>query len=169
MATLQERIKERRADSGFTLLEVAEMLGVKEATMQRYESGEIKNIKHDTIVELAKIFNCTPQYLMGWSDMIVEPDSITKINPFLQPKMYKKDSDIFLNIIIDNYNMLNDTGKEKLIAYSKDLVSSGNYSDTITVVEAARTLDNRQSIRTRQISAKELEIFDIAPQSDEDL
>ena len=45
MATLQERIKERRLASGFTLLEVAEMLGVKEATMQRYESGEIKNMK----------------------------------------------------------------------------------------------------------------------------
>ncbi len=39
---LNERIKEMRTLKNMTLLEVAEILGVKEATMQRYESGEIK-------------------------------------------------------------------------------------------------------------------------------
>ena len=42
MTTLNIRIKERRQELGMTLLEVATQLGVKEATMQRYESGEIK-------------------------------------------------------------------------------------------------------------------------------
>lgn len=70
MATLQERIKERRTNLGLTLLEIAEQLNVKEATVQRYESGEIKNIKHETIVELAKILKCSPQYLMGWTEQI---------------------------------------------------------------------------------------------------
>ena len=65
---LNERIKEMRTLKNMTLLEVAEILGVKEATMQRYESGEIKNIKHDTVVMMADIFGCTPCYLMGWSD-----------------------------------------------------------------------------------------------------
>jgi len=67
---INERIKEMRNARNFTLLEVAEKLGVKEATMQRYESGEIKNIKHETIVKLADIFNCSPVYLMGWSNRI---------------------------------------------------------------------------------------------------
>ena len=56
MTKLQERIKERRIALNLTLLDVANLIGVKEATAQRYESGEIKNIKHETIVELAKIF-----------------------------------------------------------------------------------------------------------------
>lgn len=68
MSVLQGRIKERRLTLGMTLLEVANQLGVKEATMQRYESGEIKNIKHESIVKLAKIFNCSPAYLMGWEE-----------------------------------------------------------------------------------------------------
>lgn len=68
VATLNERIKERRLASGLTLSEVAELIGVKEATVQRYESGKIKNIKHTTVVKLSEIFRCTPQYLMGWSD-----------------------------------------------------------------------------------------------------
>lgn len=69
MATLQERIKERRTEKGFTLLDLADAIGVKEATMQRYESGEIKNVKHETVVKLAEILNCSPQYLMGWVDI----------------------------------------------------------------------------------------------------
>lgn len=78
MTKLQERMKERRTTLNMTLLEVADKVGVKEATVQRYESGEIKNIKHETIVQLANLFKCSPQYLMGWSDKITEdiPDSI---------------------------------------------------------------------------------------------
>ena len=66
MAIINERIKERRIANSMTLLELAEILGVKEATMQRYESGAIKNIKHETVVALAKALGCTPGYLMGW-------------------------------------------------------------------------------------------------------
>ena len=72
MTKLQERMKERRIALNMTLLEVADKIGVKEATVQRYESGEIKNVKHETIVALAKLFQCSPQYLMGWSDQLNE-------------------------------------------------------------------------------------------------
>lgn len=65
---LHERIKKCRQGCGMTLLEVANALGVREATAQRYESGEIKNLKHETVLEMAKIFNCTPAYLMGWEE-----------------------------------------------------------------------------------------------------
>ena len=69
MSKLSERIKERRTAYDYTLFEVAEKLGVKESTMQRYESGQIKNIPYESIVTLADIFNCSPSYLMGWTDM----------------------------------------------------------------------------------------------------
>lgn len=66
MGIINDRIKEMRNRRGYTLAYVANLLGIKEATMQRYESGEIKNIKHETITMLADIFGCTPSYLMGW-------------------------------------------------------------------------------------------------------
>lgn len=69
MSILNERIKTRRLALDLTLSEVADYLGVKEATAQRYESGEIKNIKHETIVSLAELFKCTPAYLMGWEEL----------------------------------------------------------------------------------------------------
>ena len=65
---LHERIKKLRLESNLTLLDVAKMLGVSEATVQRYESGEIKNLKQTTVLEMAKIFNCSPSNLMGWEN-----------------------------------------------------------------------------------------------------
>ena len=78
MPNIHERIKERRLSQGYTLAQLGDMLGVKEATVQRYESGEIKNIKHETISQLAFILKCTPEYLMGWSDTAVQttPDAV---------------------------------------------------------------------------------------------
>lgn len=78
MAILNERIKERRTACNFTLLEIADKLGVKEATVQRYESGQIKNIRHETILELSNIFGCSPAYLMGWIDTPFESQTASK-------------------------------------------------------------------------------------------
>lgn len=89
MTKLQERIKERRSALGLTLLEIALRLGVKEATVQRYESGEIKNIKHETVAQLARILRCSPQYLMGWSDKLSDDEPslspLPSTNVFMRP------------------------------------------------------------------------------------
>ena len=66
LEVLRQRIKRMRTRKDLTLKEVANYLGIKEATAQRYESGEIKNIPYDNIVLMAKLFDCSPQYLMGW-------------------------------------------------------------------------------------------------------
>lgn len=76
MSILQKRIKEQRLKQNKTLLEVAEYVGVKEATLQRYESGEIKNIPHDKITAIAECLNCSPSYLMGWSDNVKDKSTI---------------------------------------------------------------------------------------------
>lgn len=76
MSILQKRIKEQRLKQNKTLLEVAEYVGVKEATLQRYESGEIKNIPHDKITAIAEYLNCSPSYLMGWSNDIKDESTI---------------------------------------------------------------------------------------------
>lgn len=68
MGVINDRIRERRISLGLTLLEIADFLGVKEATAQRYESGAIKSIGHETISRLSEILKCSPSYLMGWED-----------------------------------------------------------------------------------------------------
>lgn len=82
MSKVNERIKERRKQLNITLLELAEFVGVKEATIQRYESGEIKSIPYDNIVLLAEYLKCTPQYLLGW---------VNEVSPELQLSDHEKE------------------------------------------------------------------------------
>ena len=65
---MSHRIKELRKEQNMTLLEVANRIGVSEGTVQRYESGNIRNLKYDTVVNLSKLFGVTPGYLMGWEE-----------------------------------------------------------------------------------------------------
>ena len=48
MARLNEMIRSRRKELGLTLLQLAEKTGVREATVQRWESGNIKTIKYES-------------------------------------------------------------------------------------------------------------------------
>lgn len=66
MAMIHARIKERREAVGLTLAQLAEATGVRKATAQRWESGNIKTIKYETVELLTAALHCTPQYLMGW-------------------------------------------------------------------------------------------------------
>lgn len=86
MALINERIKEMRSKRGLTLLQLGNAIGVKEATAQRYESGEIKNIKHETIVAIANALNCSPSYLMGWTDEGTNAKSSTIADATLRMK-----------------------------------------------------------------------------------
>lgn len=63
------RIRRTRESRNKTLLEVAKALDVTEATVQRYESGNIKNLKLDTITKLSNVLNVDPAYLMGWKQL----------------------------------------------------------------------------------------------------
>jgi len=83
MAVWNERIKKRRKELGLTLIEVAEKLGVSEATAQRYESGAIKNIPYDSMCLYSEILKTTPTYLMGWEDLEqgtkIQEDDLAKV------------------------------------------------------------------------------------------
>lgn len=64
----QDIIRKRRLDLDLTLKDVAKALGVAEATVSRYETGDIQNMGIDKIAKLAKVLRCSPGYLMGWEE-----------------------------------------------------------------------------------------------------
>lgn len=66
--TFSKRLKEARENKGITLAELGRLINKTEATVQRYESGNIKNLKNDTIESIAKALNISPSYLMGWDN-----------------------------------------------------------------------------------------------------
>ena len=115
MAIMHERIKELRNKNGLTLAQIADALGTTEATAQRYESGKgIKSIPYEVIEKYANIFNCKPQFIMGWEEEI-KNDPVGMAERHVEMIM---DED--LNEIFDDFRTLNQ--KERKIV--KDLVKS---------------------------------------------
>lgn len=66
MDNLSSVLKRRRKELGLTLAQIADKMGVAEATVQRWESGNIKSLRHDKIVRLANLLDVPPSTLMGW-------------------------------------------------------------------------------------------------------
>ena len=62
---INELIKKLRTDAGKSLEDVAKEVGVSRATVMRWESGYIKNMRRDKLVSLARALNTTPVVLMG--------------------------------------------------------------------------------------------------------
>lgn len=58
-------IYNRRSELGITQKEVADFVGVSEATVSRWESGHIDNMRRDRIAALSKILKISPLVIMG--------------------------------------------------------------------------------------------------------
>ena len=101
-----------------TLLQLAERLGVSESTVQRYESGNIKNLKYETMTDLSIIFNCSPSYLMGWDEKIIDADFKIELSNEELLRIKKERS-------------LNGEGIKALRSYLDYLLSQDNYTVTI--------------------------------------
>lgn len=68
MTKINVLLKERRKEKGLTMREVARAVGVSEATVSRWESGNIANMGRSKISALSKILNLSPAEIMGIED-----------------------------------------------------------------------------------------------------
>lgn len=119
--TVGKRIKELRKIKHLTQSQLGELLGVKKAAIQKYESGEIVNLKNHTIKDMAKIFEVEPAYIMGWDEFDAKYP-VKEIQDEL--KVYKRIQVKFGNEGVKLYELsktLNQKGLEKLISYAEDI------------------------------------------------
>lgn len=72
-------INERRKQLNLTLKEIADYVGVSEATVSRWESGNIANMRRDRIAALAQILKVSPIDIMGVTDDDNYDDSIKSV------------------------------------------------------------------------------------------
>lgn len=61
-------IRNKRKENGLTMKQLADIVGVSEGTISRWESGEIVNIRKDKISALANALNISIPELMGFND-----------------------------------------------------------------------------------------------------
>lgn len=79
-----EKLKARRKDLGLTMLQVAIKVGVSEATVSRWESGDIANMRRDKIVSLANALEVSPSFIMDTGDVFAF-DNIMPIKTYKLP------------------------------------------------------------------------------------
>lgn len=60
---IKDIIKQKRLECGYTMKELAEKVGVSEATVSRWESGNLATMKHTKIMLLAKALKISPAML----------------------------------------------------------------------------------------------------------
>ena len=147
MATKGERIKKYREELGLSQVFLADKIGVSKQTLYKYENDIITNIPSDKIEALAKVFNCTPAYLMGWvpdtpdgicdyyDDSIDEAANILQSDGFsikyenisYEPFIIIESSDHTVLLAIYEGNFLSSYEHLKLrkeIVYSKDIIKA---------------------------------------------
>lgn len=65
--TIQERIRDLRQEKKLTLEQLADATGLSKSALGSYESNETKDISHYAIIQLAKFYGVTTDYLLGVS------------------------------------------------------------------------------------------------------
>lgn len=121
--------------------ELAELSDLSVMTIRRYE----KNERTPSAANLSKIANAlkVPSYIL--LDDIIEPNDLNRevmdiikdldISPseavehteMVNAKLFKHYSDFIKERLLQNYDLLNEAGKNKLYDYSTDLVRIKNY------------------------------------------
>lgn len=90
----KDRIKELRQKNGWSQQELASKTGIDQSIVAGYESGK-KTASPDNLIDIAKLFGVSLDYLLGMSDekiiydsngQVIEPDLIYLTN-LVRPKL----------------------------------------------------------------------------------
>lgn len=71
-----KRIQDRRNELDMSYQDLADKTGLSKSTLQRYETGFIKNLSIDKVGILADALKVSPAYLMGWEEKNPLEDNI---------------------------------------------------------------------------------------------
>lgn len=96
---MKNKLKAKRLELGLTLQEVADIVGVTKATIQRYESGNIKNMRSDKVSLYAKALKVPATYIVNcdeWDKMYNKDGELAKEVKRIEnglPKLTPKDEE----------------------------------------------------------------------------
>ncbi len=129
MQKIMQRIKHRREELNLSFQQLADLTGMSKSTLQRYETGGIKNIPLDKLEVLATALKTTPEWILGWDRKITDIDkSVIALYPgFVPGETYLNELEeqyIWVNVHGDSMSPLIDNGSEILVK-KQDSVDSG--------------------------------------------
>ena len=117
MENIIAKIKKRRTDLNMSYQELANKTCLSKSTLQRYETGAIKNMPIDKLEILASALNVSPAYLMGWENVDIQ-NELNKTENTISIKERK---------LLNSFNNLNETGKDEAIKRVSELTLIPSY------------------------------------------
>ena len=73
--SIQERLKDLRVERGLTLEQLAEETHLSKSALGSYEGDNLKDISHHALIQLAKVYEVTVDYLLGRSKTKNHPNA----------------------------------------------------------------------------------------------
>ncbi len=73
--SIQERLKDLRVERGLTLEQLAEETHLSKSALGSYEGDNFKDISHYALIQLAKFYEVTVDYLLGRSQTKNHPNA----------------------------------------------------------------------------------------------
>lgn len=83
--TMGERIKNMRLEKNMTQEALGEHLGIQKAAVQKYEKGTVTNIKRDTLLKMAEIFDTSVEFIINGNDVGAEFIAVSPENTIYIP------------------------------------------------------------------------------------
>lgn len=119
--SIGKKLYARRKELSLTQKQIADYVGVTEATVSRWESGEIDNMRRDKIANLARVLKVSPLLIMGLTEEATQSDS----------KNFVSDTDE--TRLLDGYRELNDADKNFVLG----MIGRLSFSRTPAEIKAA--------------------------------
>ncbi|MCX0360017.1 helix-turn-helix transcriptional regulator [Clostridium perfringens] len=107
---IMNRIQSRRLELKLSYQDLASKTNMSKSTLQRYETGSIKNMPVDKLGIIATALDVSPLWLLGFD----ENENNNKLSDEEQQH-------------IEDLRKLNDIGKNKVITYTKDLMDNPKF------------------------------------------
>lgn len=121
-----ERIKHLRKEAHLTQEELADLLGLKKVSIQKYENGGIVNLKTETLEKLGEVFKVSPSHIMGWDKF--DEINTTNIKEDIEILELIKEFCGYVGIeLYQIFEKLNEEGKRKVLFYAEDIVENPKY------------------------------------------
>lgn len=114
-----KRLKQMRKERGMTQTDLGNILGMTKGAVQKYESGQLRNFKAETVKTLSEYFGLPPIYFMY--DELPTMDELS-IRELISMSL----GDQF-SIFLEDLKELNPDGVRKVVEYCSDMVMIDKY------------------------------------------
>lgn len=115
--SIGERIKYLRTLADMSQEELGNRVGVQRAAINKYEKGSVTNIPIATIEKMAKVFEVSPTYIVGWDDTNTNPLA-AEIKVLQGVKRFYGQDTVDL---IESYTSLPSKAKRKVVEYTNEM------------------------------------------------